>query len=127
MLLHPLFTTMVRHPHLVAEHLGGYAALAREEVSLSADQYKRRAIGAAVALVSLSLSTGLAGVAVMLGVMQEHFNWVLVIVPVVAALPAVYGLQLASTPLAQPPFTVLGSQFEADLAALRAAGERHES
>lgn len=122
-MLHPLFSVVVRRPDIVAEHLAGYALLAREEASLASQQLIQRTVAYAVTAVSLTLAVALAGVAVMMAALHSQFHWTLVVIPLLALLPAVWGWSAARKPLPVQLFGSLTNQFEADLQVLRNAEE----
>lgn len=121
-MLHPLFSVVIRRPDIVADHLAGYAVLAREEASSAGSQLSHRGIACAVTAVSLMVALVLAGMALMLGVLQGQFHWVLVVVPLVALAPAIWGWQAARKPLPDRLFSSLATQFEADMQVLRTSG-----
>ena len=121
-LLHPIFKVLIRRPELVIDHLSGYAALAQQEASTLGAEMLRRAIAWGVAAASFLVFLMLAGVAVMLGVMQGEFNWVLVLAPGVALALALVAMVIARTPLSAQAFVELRGQLEADAEALRMAG-----
>jgi hypothetical protein len=66
----------------------------------------------------------LAGVALMLGVMQGQFNWVLVLTPGIVLVLGVTALIYARKSVPSQVFVELRGQFEADAQALRMAGAR---
>lgn len=126
-MLHPIFTTVLRHPELIANHLAGYAALAREEASFAGRSLVTRLISGVLSIVSALLALIMCGVAVMLGVLHGSFNWVLVVVPGIAALAAVVCAVIASRPSQVNAFADLREQFHADLMAFNSLKERdHE-
>ncbi|CAN5905867.1 hypothetical protein BH11PSE13_BH11PSE13_23530 [soil metagenome] len=124
-MLHPIFSTVLGHPELIADHLANYAALVKEESASAGRGVVQRLIASVLALVSSMLALGLIGISVMLGVLHGSFNWVLVIVPGVAILVAAIAGYIAARPSAFHPFTDLRAQLDADVSALHAAGERH--
>ena len=83
-MVHPIFSVLISKPELVMEHVAGYAALLRDEASSAGVQVARRAIAWAVTLISLLLFLILAGVAVMLGAVNDRFHWALLLVPALA-------------------------------------------
>jgi len=123
-MVHPIFSVLISRPELVVDHVAGYAALAREEASSVGTEVARRAIAWGVAVISLLVFLVLAGVAVMLGVMQGTFHWVLVIVPVLALVLAVAAVQAARKPLPSQAFTELRAQLDADAQTLRTLGAK---
>ncbi|MBC7394479.1 MAG: phage holin family protein [Variovorax sp.] len=123
-MLHPIFSTVLGHPELVADHIANYAALLKEETAAAGRGVFQRIIASVLAIVSALLALGLIGIAVMLGVLHGSFNWVLVIVPGVAVFVAAISAYLAARPSALHPFDDFREQLGADMSALHAAGER---
>lgn len=122
-MLHPLFTILIRKPELVVEHLAGYAALAHEEISSFGTELVLKAVAWGVAVVMGSVFVTLTGAAVMLGFVNS-FHWALVVVPAVALLTAAAAVVYARKPMSGQRFADFKSQLDADVAALRVAGER---
>ena len=122
-MLHPIFSAVLRHPELFAEHASNYAALLRLETAEASRGLIARLIAGALAVASAMLALGLTGTAVLLGVMQGRFHWVLVAVPGVSALIALIAGYVAARPVAFHGFDELRSQVDADVHALRTAGE----
>ncbi|MDB5829655.1 MAG: hypothetical protein JWQ73_3875 [Variovorax sp.] len=123
-MLHPIFSTVLGHPELVADHLANYAALLKEETAAAGRGVVERIIASVLAVVSALLALGLIGIAVMLGVLHGSFNWVLVIVPAVAIIVAAVSAYVAARPADFHAFTDLRAQLDADVRALHIAGER---
>jgi hypothetical protein len=121
-MLHPIFSVLVNRPELVIDHVAGYAALVQEEASSVSGEVAKRAIAWAVVAVGLLVFLVLAGVAVMLGVMQESFHWVLVIAPAVPLLLSFMAWTIARQRLPAKAFTELKAQLDADAQTLRALG-----
>ena len=125
-MLHPIFSTVVSRPDLVVDHLAGYTALLTQEVSTSGKDVLVRAVAWGFGALCALMFVGLAGTAVMLGVMMDKFNWVLVIVPAAALLLAVIAALSARRPSPAERFAELRSQIAADIGLLRAAsGDAH--
>ena len=124
-MLHPIFSTVLGHPDLVAEHLANYAALVRQESAQAGRGLVARLVAALLAVASATLALGLIGVAVLLGVMHGSFHWVLVAVPAVAVVIAAICAWYATRPVPGHGFDDLRSQLDADLQALRDTGTRH--
>lgn len=122
-MIHPLFTTVLGHPNLIAEHFANYGALVRQEMSDASRGIVSRLIAGVLAVVSAMLALGLVGIAVMLGYLHG-FHWALIVVPGVAVLVALISGYVAARPSAFHPFADLKSQFDADIQALHLAGER---
>ena len=125
-MLHPIYTTVLGHPELVADHLANYVALVREEAGDTARRLVARTIAGVTAVIAAMMALGLIGIAVMLGVLHGTFNWVLVAVPAVAVLVAVVAGYYASRPSNFEGFDEIRAQLEADVRALHIAGEARE-
>jgi len=122
-MLHPIFYTVLRHPELIAEHASNYAALIRLETAEASKGLVARLIAGVLAAVSAMLALGLTGTAVMLGMLQGSFHWVLVAVPGVSAVIALIAGYVAARPVEFHGFNELRAQVDADIDALHAAGE----
>ena len=122
-MLHPIFSTVLRHPELFAAHAANYSALLRLEAAEASKGLIARAVAGVLAAVSAVLALGLAGAAVMLGVFHGSFHWVLVIVPGFAVVIAAVAGYVAARPSEFHGFDDLRAQVEADLRALHIAGE----
>lgn len=123
-MLHPIFSVLIKRPDLVVEHLAGYAALAREEAQNTGTHLIQRLLAWVLVLVSVSVFLTLAGVAVMLGVMLDRFNWALVLVPGAILALAIVAASAARKPMPPGSFSEIKDQVDADVAALRTAGGR---
>ncbi|MFH0130370.1 hypothetical protein ACGLHS_09165 [Variovorax sp. VaC1] len=124
-MLHPIFSTVLGHPELVAEHVANYAALVKQETAQAGRGLAARLVAGVLAAASAMLALGLIGVAVLLGVLHGSFHWVLVIVPGVAVLIAAACTWYATRPNPGHDFEDLRAQLDADLQALRNAGAHH--
>jgi len=124
-MLHPIFSTVLGHPELVADHVANYAALARQEAAEAGRRLMARIIASVLAVASAVLALGLIGVAVLLGVLHGSFHWVLVVVPGVAAVFAAICAYFAARPSPAYGFDDLRTQLDADLQALHNAGANH--
>ncbi len=118
-LLHPVFPALMRRPELLLDHAAGYLALMREEAQATSGQVISRVLSWAVAVLGFIMFVVLAGVAAMLGAMQGHFHWVLLLVPGTALALAAVAFAQARQKLQQAAFAQLRSQLEADAQALR--------
>jgi hypothetical protein len=121
-MLHPIFSTVLGRPELIADHLVNYAALIREEGAAAGRSLVQRAVAGVLAAVGAMLALFLIGTSVMLGVLHGSFNWVLVIVPGVAILIAAVSGWVATRPAEFNAFRDLGAQLDADMQALHLAG-----
>jgi hypothetical protein len=120
-MLHPLFSTLIQRPDLVADHVAAYAALLGQEASTAGTEIVSKIVAWVVALLCMVIFLGLAGTAVMLGILQNQFHPVLVIVPGVALLLGVIALFWAKKPLKSDHFPELKAQIASDTRALRMA------
>ncbi|MGJ7508580.1 hypothetical protein [Variovorax sp. GT1P44] len=124
-MLHPIYSTVLGHPELIADHLANYGALVRQETHEATRGVVARMVAGVLAAVSAMLALGLIGVAVMLGMLHGSFHWVLAVVPGVAVLIALLSAYIASRPQEFHAFADLRAQLKADVRALHSAGERH--
>ncbi len=123
-MVHPIFSVLITRPELVVDHVAGYAALVQEEASTVGLQVAKRAVAWGVVVVALLVFLILAGVAVMLGVMQSEFHWALVLVPGSALIVAAVAFNVARQKLPSKAFTELKAQLDADAQALRTVGAK---
>ena len=120
-MLHPIFSTVIQRPDLIAEHLSAYCAVFSEDAKAVRIQFVRRAIAGSVAVIFGLVFLVMLGVAVMLGFVQNQFHWSLVVVPAVALLVAIVAAVKAMQPFGQGNFSELKAQLKSDVSALRAA------
>ena len=120
-MLHPLFSTLIQRPDLVMDHVSAYAALFHEEASNAGSELVQRVVAWALAVLCGVVFLGLAGTAVMFGVLQNQFHWVLIAVPGVALVLVVASVLWAQKPFRSERFPELKAQIESDAQALRMA------
>lgn len=123
-MVHPIFSVLISRPELVVEHMAGYAALARDEASSVGLEVARRAIAWAIAVLCFVTFLILAGVAVMLGSLNESFHISLVLVPALALAASAGAFLVARKRLPEKAFGDLKAQLDADAQALRAVSAR---
>jgi hypothetical protein len=121
-MLHPLFSTLVKRPDLVVDHISAYAALFHQEAVSAGTDVLARAAAWVLAVLTGVVFLGLTGVAVMLGLMQNQFHWVLVAVPGIALLFVVIAILRAVKPWQTERFPELKAQIDSDVRALRMVG-----
>lgn len=124
-MLHPIYSTVLGHPELIADHLANYGALVRQETHQATRGVVARMVAGVLAAVSAMLALGLIGVAVMLGTLHGSFHWVLAAVPGAAVVIALLSAYVASRPQEFHAFADLREQLDADVRALHLAGEHH--
>lgn len=122
-MFHPIFSTVLRRPELFVEHASNYAALVRLEAAEASKGLIARLVAGVLAAVAGMLALGLTGTAIMLGVVQGGFHWVLVAVPGVSAAIALIAGYVAARPIEFHGFSELRAQVDADIHALHAAGD----
>lgn len=118
-MLHPFFSTIVKRPDLVIEHLSAYAALLHQEAASAGAELLTRVVAWLVAVLLGVVFLGLAGTALMLGLLQNQFHWVLIAVPGVALLLTIIAIFQAKKPLQSERFPELKAQIDSDTRALR--------
>jgi len=121
-MLHPLFSTLIKRPDLVVDHVSAYTALAHQEAVSAGTDLLTKAAAWVLAVLTGVVFLGLAGVAVMLGLMQNQFHWVLVLVPAVALLLVIVAIVRAMKPWQTDRFSELKAQLDSDIRALRMVG-----
>lgn len=119
-MLHPFFSTLVKRPDLVIDHLSAYAALFHQEAASAGTELLQRMVAWVLALLSGVVFLGLAGIALMMGMMQHEFHWILVVVPGVVLIMMVISVMWALKPLKSERFPELRAQIDSDAQALRA-------
>ena len=120
-MLHPLFSTIIQRPDLVIDHVSAYGALLGQEAKAAGSQFLMRAVASILALVFAAVFMSLAGIALMLGFVQNQFHWVLVVVPGVVLLLTIIATSKAMKPVPSEYFSELKAQLEYDRAALHQA------
>ena len=120
-MLHPIFSTVIQRPDLIAEHLSAYCEVFSEDAKAVQVQFVRRAIAGVIAAVFGLVFVSLSGVAVMLGFVQNQFHWSLVVVPSIALLVTVVAAVKAMQPLSKGNFAEFKAQLKSDVSALRIA------
>ena len=120
-MLHPLISTVIQRPDLVVDHVAAYAALFQEEASNASRELLAKALAWTIAALSALVFMGLAGTAIMLGVMHDRFHWALVLVPGVSLLIGVVAVLFARKPPKGERFLEFKAQLDSDAQALRMA------
>ncbi len=121
-MLHPVFTTLIKRPDLVADHVTAYVELVQHEASGLGAEWLKRAVAWAVAALGALLFLVLLGVALMLGAVHA-FHWALVAIPGAVLLLTLLALARARTPQRQARFEELKAQLQSDAQALREAAD----
>lgn len=119
--MHPLFLTIIRRPDLVVNHLGAYAALLKQETNDAGRTLITRILVWLIAVMSVVICVVLAGTALMLGVLQNQFHWVLVAVPGTMALCSLVAFICTTKIVLANHFSNITSQLLSDASALRTA------
>ena len=122
-MLHPLFSTLIQRPDLLVEHVSAYGALFRQEAKQAGSSLVRRVVAWVAVGVFALVFMLLGGIAVMLGMMQNQFQWVLVVVPGVALAMTLIAYVNANTTTQQESFTEFRAQIENDLQVLTQVSE----
>lgn len=121
--MHPLLHLIATRPHLLADHAEAYAELVAAEIGSVSAAWKRRAMLNAVALCCLGVAVVLAGVALMLWAVipaaPVQALWVLIAVPLVPMVMAVWCVLAAQPQGDDGPFDNVRRQVKADMAMLR--------
>ncbi|MES2509565.1 MAG: hypothetical protein V4625_06520 [Pseudomonadota bacterium] len=120
-MLHPLFSTVIQRPDLVADHVSAYAALFNQEVKAIGNDFVARIVAWVLVVLCGFLFLCLAGVALMLGFLHNQFHWMLIVVPSLALLITLAAFIKARQPLPKDHFPELKAQLDNDVHALRMA------
>lgn len=118
-MLHPLFSTLIQRPDLIVDHVSAYAALFQQEASSAGSALLVRTVNWVLAALLAAVFLGLTGVALMLGLMQNNFHWVLVVVPGFVLVLLLVAIVRAKKPLQDERFPELKAQIDNDARALR--------
>ena len=103
----------------MADHVAAYGSLFVQEATDAGEEILTRVIAWLVAVLAGVVFLGLVGTAVMLGVMDNHFHWVLLAVPGVALVLTIAAALRANKPFASKRFPELKDQIDSDVKALR--------
>jgi multidrug efflux pump subunit AcrB len=122
--MHPLCLALIRRPDLVVDHLSAYAALLKLEANHAKNALASRALAWLIVFVSIALCVVFAGVALMLGVLQNQFHWILVAVPGAMALSALVAIIWTKLSTVSYAFNTLKAQFLSDATALSLHADR---
>ena len=120
-MLHPFISTLIRRPHLLIDHLAGYAELIREEASEAGTDFLGRVIAWVMVAVFAVVFLILTGVALMLAMVTSPFHWALVAVPLTVLILMVVALLRARKPSLSSHFAEVKAQVDRDAQALRSA------
>jgi hypothetical protein len=118
-MLHPLFSTLIQRPDLIVDHVAGYAQLLQEEATQASGEVVSRVVAWFAAAVLGMMFLGLSGVAIMVGVLNNQFHWVLIAVPGVALVAAAMAVLRAKKPFMSEKFPEFRAQIDSDIRALR--------
>ena len=119
--MHPFCLTIIRRPDLVVDHLSAYAALLQQEASQVSQTLVNRVLIWCIAIMSAAICVVFSGTALMLGVLNNQFHWILVAVPGSMALCALVAIASTRKPVLAEHFSNVKSQLLSDAQALRTA------
>lgn len=119
--MHPFCFTIIRRPDLVIDHLSAYAALLQQEASQVSQTLVNRVLIWCIAVMSAAICVVFSGTALMLGVLNNQFHWILLAVPGSMAICALVAIALARKPVLAEHFSNFKSQLSSDTQALRTA------
>ncbi|WP_374491200.1 hypothetical protein [Brachymonas sp.] len=125
-MIHPLLKILIQRPDLVITHIANYGDLVQDEARGAMRNLVRTLIGWIAAVIALSLFLVFTGVALMIGLVQQQFHWVLLAVPGAMLLIALVAMSMARRPILRPEIGEIKQQLLTDLHMLRSAGESHE-
>ena len=121
----PILRVMIRQPRLFLEHALNYTDLVKAESKQVVSNTVHKVIGLGLAAMGTLLFLIFAGVAVLVGVMLNQFNWVLVIVPAVPLLLTAIGLFIARKPIAAESIHTFQQHISEDLAIFQDPGKNN--
>ena len=101
------------------DHLSAYGALVRHEATSAGTEFLIRIAVWVVALLAGILFLLFAGIAFMLGFLNQQFHWVLVLVPGITLAISIVAIVIARKPFENEPFPELRAQIDSDTEALR--------
>ena len=101
------------------DHLSAYGSLFQKEATSAGSDLLARAVAGIAAVLALAVFLVLAGIALMLGFLQNQFHWMLVAAPGLALALAVIAATIAMKPLKSERFPELKAQIDSDAQALR--------
>ena len=119
-MLHPIFSTLINRPDLVADHAAAYAELIRQEATDLGAQWQRRVIAWVAVSLGLLAFLILGGVALML-LAVHTFHWTFALVPGLVLMPTLWAFSIARSPSTALTCPDLMSQVQNDIKALREA------
>ena len=119
--MHPFCLTIIRRPDLVVDHLSAYAALLQQEASQVSQTLVNRVLIWCIVIMSAAICVVFSGTALMLGVLNNQFHWILVLVPGSMALCALVAIAWTRQPVLAEHFSNVKSQLLSDAQALRTA------
>ena len=127
-MIYALLKALLLKPQLLINHLRNYVELVGSEMHVAVRHWAVKAAALVVSGICMLLFLIMAGVAVMVGVMQGHYHWVLVLVPAVPLALAGVALIVGLQKPASAPVATIKQQFVADMQALAAppAAKDHE-
>ena len=101
------------------DHVSAYGSLFQKEAKSAGADLIARAVAAIAAILAFIVFFALAGIALMLGFLQNQFHWMLVAVPGVVLILAIIATVIAMKPLKSERFPELKAQIDSDAQALR--------
>ncbi|MFV0601841.1 MAG: hypothetical protein ACK5NE_08490 [Brachymonas sp.] len=126
-MIYALFKALLLKPKLLAAHMRNYGELVRCEMQVTMRHWIVKAVAWLTMGVCLLLFLVLAGVAVMIGALQDQRHWILLLVPSIPLLMAVVALMVALRKTPHSPVRTIRQQFVADVAAFTGpAAKNHE-
>ncbi|MDB5845466.1 MAG: hypothetical protein JWP79_2776 [Polaromonas sp.] len=101
------------------DHVSAYGSLFHKEAKSAGSDLIARAVAGIAAILAFVVFLALAGMALMLGFVQNQFHWMLVAVPGVVLILAIIATAIAMKPLKSERFPELKAQIDSDAQALR--------
>ena len=101
------------------DHLSAYGSLFHKEATNAGSDLLARAVAGIVALLAMAMFLVFSGIALMLGLLQNQFHWILVVVPGVSLLFTIIAAAILMKPFKSERFPELKAQIDSDAQALR--------
>ena len=130
-MIYALLKAAVLKPRLLAAHLHNYGEFIRSEMQGTVRYWAIKAVAFAVFGIGMLAFLILSGVAAMIGVMQNQYHWILLVVPAVPLGLALVALVVALQRTSGQGISSIKQQFAADMQALHGpvateAAKNHE-
>ena len=127
-MIYAFLKALLLKPQLLINHLRNYVELVGSEAQIAARHWVIKVVALVTFGICMLLFLIMAGVAVIVGVMQGQYHWILILVPAIPLALACIALIVGLQKPASAPVASIKQQFVADMQALAAptAAKDHE-